>query len=133
MPRNQGSGEITLFFNTGSSTIRRGSLEYERLIRFVDYLSRESRGRKLHFMLVGSASATGSRKVNERLSMARAKSPMDVIDKYLVNIPHEYYTINGVGDMYSPRGVSGKVHGRYQNVRIIAAFDEEDFSSLAAY
>lgn len=120
LSRSQGSGEITLFFATGSARLNRQ--ESDRLIRFSDYISRESRGRKVFFVLVGSASSTGSRRVNERLSMDRAREPIDVIDKYLINVPHEFYAINGIGDMYSPQGVSMKEHQRYQNVRIIAAY-----------
>ncbi len=127
LSKNQGAGEITLFFPTGSAALGRNSMEYQRLVRFVDYISRESRGRLVHFVMIGSASTTGSQRANERLSMRRANVPVDVIDKYLVNVPHQYYKINGVGDMYSPENVSWKVHQRYQNVRIIAAFGEEDF------
>jgi hypothetical protein len=60
LSNEQGSGQITLFFPTGSAELRQGSEQYERLIRFLDYLSRESRGREVLFVLIGSASATGS-------------------------------------------------------------------------
>ena len=41
-----GTGEITLFFPTGSGTLPTSGLQYDRLINFVDYLSRMSRGGK---------------------------------------------------------------------------------------
>ena len=43
---SRGTGEITLFFATGAATLPQGGLQYQRLINFVDYLSRMSRGRK---------------------------------------------------------------------------------------
>jgi hypothetical protein len=60
LSNEQGSGQITLFFPTGSAELRQGSEQHERLIRFLDYLSRESRGREVLFVLIGSASAAGS-------------------------------------------------------------------------
>src|SRR5450631_3587063 len=50
----QGSGSVTLFFNEGSAVI--DQMQQQRLIRFLDYLSRESRGRKVILVSVGSAS-----------------------------------------------------------------------------
>ena len=108
--KSQGSGEITIFFDTGTSGIAYNSLEYNRLIRFVDYVSRESRGRKVHFVLVGSASSVGGKTVNQRLSDRRANAPVDVIDKYLVNVPHDFYKVGGVGEMYSPE--KGRLEGK---------------------
>jgi hypothetical protein len=40
-------------------------LQYQRLINFVDYLSRMSRGRKVLLLMIGSASATGNMSVNQ--------------------------------------------------------------------
>ncbi|MBU2552760.1 MAG: hypothetical protein KKB20_30390 [Proteobacteria bacterium] len=127
---DQGSGEITVFFDTGSARIPARSLEYERLVRFIDYVARESRGRLVHFVLVGSASATGSQGVNEQLSKARAEAPIEIIDKYLINIRHDYYTVNAVGDMYSPKTAERKVHGRYQHVRVIAFYETRQLPPL---
>jgi hypothetical protein len=42
MSQKQGTGEITLFFPIGDTKIKEKSLEYERLVRFVDFLARES-------------------------------------------------------------------------------------------
>ena len=39
----QGSGQITLFFAEGSATL--DQFQYQRLVNFLDYLQRESRGR----------------------------------------------------------------------------------------
>ena len=60
LSEQQGSGEITLFFPTGSAALSQGSLQYQRLINFLDYLSRNNRGRKILFLMIGSASATGT-------------------------------------------------------------------------
>jgi outer membrane protein OmpA-like peptidoglycan-associated protein len=128
----QGSGEITLFFPTGSANIYRNSIEYKRLIDFVDYVSRHSTGRTVHFVLVGSASAFGPKTVNKRLSLRRAEAPIDAIDKFLVNVPHEFYKVGGVGEMYSPSKAPMKVHRRYQHVRIIAVYQTKRLPDLPA-
>jgi hypothetical protein len=60
LSNEQGTGQITLFFPTGSAELRQGSEQGERLIRFLDYISRDSRGHEVLFVLIGSASATGS-------------------------------------------------------------------------
>ena len=130
MSREQGSGEITLFYPTGSGKIAEGSREHIRLVQFVDYLSRESRGRKVLFVNIGSASATGNKKVNMKLAKARSEFPRQVIDKYLVNVPHEFYKVYGVGDLYSPKGVSLKEHQRYQNNRLIAVYETDQVPTL---
>jgi hypothetical protein len=55
---------------------------------------------------------------------------VDIIDKYLVNLPHDFYRVNGVGDMYSPRKASGKINRRYQHVRIIAFYQTDSLPPL---
>jgi outer membrane protein OmpA-like peptidoglycan-associated protein len=87
LSQQQGTGEITLFFPTGTAHLRQGTMEYQRLVTFLDYLSRESRGRKVLFLLIGSASATGNRAQNERLSQERSQAPEPIIDQFLVNVP----------------------------------------------
>jgi hypothetical protein len=68
LSNQQGTGQITLFFPTGSHELRQGSEQYQRVINFLDYLSRESRGREVLFVLIDSASATGNPQLNKRLS-----------------------------------------------------------------
>jgi hypothetical protein len=128
--REQGAGQITLFYPEGISKLKGNSLEYERLIRFVDFLSRESRGRKVLFISLGSASAFGPKKVNLKLAKARADFPKGTIDKYLINTDHEFYKVYGTGAFYSPKGVSKKVHERYQHTRLIALYDTNLAPSL---
>jgi outer membrane protein OmpA-like peptidoglycan-associated protein len=128
--REQGTGQITLFYPVGSSKLQGNSLEYERLVRFVDFLSRESKGRKILFVSLGSASAFGPPKVNLKLAKARADFPKTIIDKYLVNTPHEYYKVYGTGDLYSPKKVSKREHERYQHTRLIALYDSDKAPSL---
>jgi outer membrane protein OmpA-like peptidoglycan-associated protein len=126
----QGTGEITLFFPTGSAALPPNSLQYQRLINFVDYLSRNSRGRKILFVMIGSASATGSMSVNQKLSRERSEAPEPIINQYLVNVPHQFYKVYGLGDMYAPKHVSLREDQRYQNVRIIAVYDTNQIPAL---
>src|SRR5574341_415845 len=125
LSQQQGTGEITLFFSTGAATLPQGSLQYQRLINFVDYLSRMSRGRKILFVMIGSASAIGNMSANQRLSQERAQAPEPVIDQYLVNVPHQFFKVHGIGDVYSPKNVSLPQELRYQNVRIIAVYETD--------
>lgn len=117
----QGTGQITLFFKTGSAHLDK--FQADRLIQFLDYLGRGSRGRKAILVSIGGASATGSHQVNKKLSIERSQAPLPIIEQYLVNVPHKFYKVTGVGDMYAPKDASMQVEQRYQNVRIIAAYD----------
>ena len=126
----QGTGQITLFFPTGSTRIAQGSLQYDRLVNFLDYLSRQSRGRTVIFVTIGSASAVGSHEINERLSRERSEAPVAIIDQYLVNVPHQFHKITGIGDTYAPKDASLSVEQRYQNVRIIALYQTDQVPLL---
>ena len=117
----QGTGQITLFFKTDS--IELDAFQYQRLVNFLDYLSRESRGRTVILVSIGSASAIGSPQVNKKLSIERSESPLPIINQYLVNVPHNFYKVTGIGDMYAPKNASLQVEHRYQSVRIIAVYD----------
>jgi outer membrane protein OmpA-like peptidoglycan-associated protein len=130
LSNQQGTGQITLFFSTGEQSIPQGSLQYTRLITFLDYLSRESRGRKVLFVLIGSASNTGNQEINERLSRERAAAPEPIIDQYLVNVPHQFFKVYGLGDVYSPKDASLTVDQRYQNVRIVAVYQTDQVPVL---
>lgn len=130
LSQQQGTGEITLFFATGSAALPQNGLQYQRLINFVDYLSRMSRGRKIIFVMIGSASATGNMSVNQRLSQERAQAPEAAIDEYLVNVPHQFFKVHGIGDIYSPKNVNLSEDQRYQNVRIIAVYETDQIPAL---
>jgi len=132
LSNQQGTGQITLFFPTGSAELRQGAEQGERLIRFLDYISRESRGREVLFVLIGSASATGSMQTNERLSRERSQAPEPIIDQYLVNVPHKYFKVYGLGDILSPKGATLTVDQRYQNVRIVAVYQTDQVPVLPA-
>jgi outer membrane protein OmpA-like peptidoglycan-associated protein len=125
LSNEQGTGEITLFFPTGSHELRPGSEQDTRLINFLDYLSRESRGRRVLLLLIGSASATGNPQLNERLSRERAAAPEPIIDQYLVNVPHQFFKVYGLGDTYVPKNTPLTQEQRYQNVRIIAVYQTD--------
>lgn len=73
---------------------------------------------------IGSASAVGPAGVNRQLSIERSQSPLQIINQYLVNTPHEFYKVSSVADMYALRDASLQVGQRYQNVRIVAAYDK---------
>ncbi|HEY3275794.1 MAG TPA: hypothetical protein VGJ94_04175 [Syntrophorhabdaceae bacterium] len=124
LSNEQGTGQITLFFKTGSAKL--DHMQAQRLITFLDYLSRSSHGRKVILLSIGSASATGSAKVNKKLSVERSEAPLSAIEQYLVNVPHTFYKVTGIGDMYAPKGESLQVEQRYQNVRIVAVYDKSD-------
>jgi hypothetical protein len=130
LSKKQGTGEITLFFPIGETKLKEKSLEYERLIRFVDFLTRESKGRKVLVVSIGSSSAAGKKSWNLKLAQARAEYPQGIIDKYLVNIPHEYYKVYGTGDMYSPKSVPRKEHERYQHTRLSSGFETDQVPAL---
>jgi outer membrane protein OmpA-like peptidoglycan-associated protein len=120
LSEQQGSGSITLFFSEGSAFINQE--QQQRLIRFLDYLSRENRGRNVILVSVGSASAVGPAAINRQLSIERSQAPLATINMYLVNTPHTFYKVSAVGDMYAPKDASAQVDERYQNVRIVAAY-----------
>jgi outer membrane protein OmpA-like peptidoglycan-associated protein len=132
LSNQQGTGQITLFFPAGSAQLRQGSEQDQRLINFLDYLSRESRGRQVLFVMIGSASATGNPELNERLSRERSAAPEPIIDQYLVNVPHKYYKVYGLGDTYSPKNVPLTQEQRYQNVRIIAVYQTDQVPVVPA-
>jgi outer membrane protein OmpA-like peptidoglycan-associated protein len=123
LSQQQGTGEITLFFPEGSARLEQGSLQYQRLVTFLDYLSRDSRGRQVILVSIGSASAIGNPTANRRLSVERSEAPLPVIDQYLVNVPHKYYKVYGLGDMYAPQHATAQVEHRYQSVRLIAVYE----------
>ena len=123
LSRRHGTGEVTVFFPAGSSTL--SAAERERLVRFADFAAREARGRKLLLVSIGSASAFGDQKFNQRLAERRSAAPIDVMDKYLINQPHEFHKVYGTGDLYSPKGVKLKEHERYQHARVIAVFGSD--------
>lgn len=120
---NQGTGDITLFFPTNSSVISENDLQYTRLIRYLDFLERNNRGRKLVFVIMGSASSTGEENHNLVLSKARAEAPIPIIDHYLINVPHSFHKVYGTGEANSPKNVPEEINKRYQFVRIMALYD----------
>jgi outer membrane protein OmpA-like peptidoglycan-associated protein len=130
LSQQQGTGEITLFFPTGSATLPSSGLQYDRLVNFLDYLSRDSRGRKVLFVMIGSASATGSMSINQKLSQERSQAPEPIINQYLVNVPHQFYKVYSLGDMYAPKNVTLQEDQRYQNVRIVAVYDTNQIPAL---
>ncbi|BCS95208.1 hypothetical protein DSLASN_08400 [Desulfoluna limicola] len=120
--KRQGTGEITLFFETGTDTFADNSPEHRRLVRFMDYLARESHGRALFFISIGRASTPGTETENLALSARRARFPQAIIDHYLVNTPHAFYEIYGTGEAESPGRTEREAHRRHQHTRLIAFY-----------
>jgi outer membrane protein OmpA-like peptidoglycan-associated protein len=127
LSNEQGTGQITLFFATGSAELSK--FEYQRLVTFLDYLARDSRGRTVILLSIGSASAIGNPQYNKRLSTERSEAPLPVINQFLVNVPHKFYKVTGIGDLYAPKNAPMDVEKRYQNVRIIAVYDTSQIPS----
>jgi outer membrane protein OmpA-like peptidoglycan-associated protein len=122
LSNQQGSGQITLFF--ADDSIELNQEQEQRLIRFLDYLSRDNQGRTVILVSVGSASAVGPAAGNHRLSIGRAETPLPMINRCLVNTPHDFYEVSAVGDRYVPKDESLAADQRYQSVRIVAAYDK---------
>ena len=121
MSKDQGTGEITIFFKANSQVIPKNSLEYERLIHFTNFLSRNSRGRRILFICLGSSPSPGE---GERiLSKQRTRAPISIIDHQLVNIPHTFYEIFDSGEMYCPLTHSKNINKGYRHVRILALYE----------
>jgi hypothetical protein len=75
--------------------------------------------------LIGSASATGNPQRNERLPRERPAASAPIIEQDWVNVPHRFFKIYGLGDIYSPKNATLTVDQRYQNVRIIAVYQTD--------
>jgi hypothetical protein len=73
---------------------------------------------------------TRSMQTNERLSWERSQAPEPIIDQYLVNVPHKYFKVYGLGDILSPKGATLTVDQRYQNVRIVAVYQTDQVPVL---
>ncbi len=129
MSNQQGTGQITLFFKTGSTEI--DQFQLQRLVNFLDYLARDSRGRTVILVSIGSASAVGNPQLNKKLSMERSEAPLPIINQYLVNVPHKFYKVTGIGDMYAPKNASLQVDERYQSVRVIAVYNTSNIPAVA--
>jgi outer membrane protein OmpA-like peptidoglycan-associated protein len=123
LSNQQGSGQLTLFFKIGSAQLAKE--QQERLVRFLDYISVKANGRAVILVSIGGASSEGAAATNRKLSEARSQAPVDTIEQYLVHTSHRFYKVSGVGDMYAPKNAPADVDQRYQNVRIIAAYNEK--------
>jgi len=128
MANQQGAGELTLLFKIGSAELEPS--QYQRLVRFLDYVSAKSNGRKVILLSIGSASAIGNPEFNKKLSMKRSETPLPVIEKHLVNVPHEFYKVTGTGDKYAPKGASKNVNESYQSDRLIAVYDTSNIPKM---
>lgn len=101
LSQQQGTGEITLFFPTAQPAYHPAACNTTGSSISWITSPANSRGRKVLFLLIGSASATGSLAINEKLSRERSQAPEPIIEQYLVNVPHQFYKVYGLGDMYA--------------------------------
>jgi len=130
MSMKQGSGQITLFFKTGSAKL--DGVQRQRLIGFCDYLAREHRGRQVILVSVGQASTPGTEEYNQKLSDQRSQAPRPIIDKYLTNVPHDFHTVMGAGEKDAPQEeTDAEINARYQSVRVIAVYDTANLPETA--
>ncbi|MCK4493554.1 MAG: hypothetical protein KAU26_05830 [Methylococcales bacterium] len=119
--------EITLFFDKGNSSLESSYTEPGRLINFIDHMVRKSEGRKIFFVCIGHSSEIRGQKNDIILAIDRAKSPIRLIEKYLVNVPFEIVSTFAV----EPHGkFTGINADKYQNVQVIAAFNKEKLPTL---
>ncbi|MFW5733933.1 MAG: hypothetical protein ACOCWR_02630 [Oceanidesulfovibrio sp.] len=116
----QGAGEVTLFFDTGRSNLK--PAERDKLEQFLSRIAAESYGRTVHLLIIGSASATGPRELNTKLSTRRTEATLPYIQRMLSGAPYATHPINALGEMYSPRNVPYEVHKLYQYAQVIAAY-----------
>ena len=70
--------------------------------------------------------------LNKKLSTERSEATMPMINQYLVNVPHKFYKVTGVGDMYAPKNASLQVENRYQSACVIATYGTSDLSAGSA-
>src|SRR5271167_1542401 len=78
LSNQQGSGQITLFFAEGSAVLN--PEQTQRLIGFLDYISRDAHGRKVILVSLGSASSVGNPAFNKKLSIERGQAPLPIIN-----------------------------------------------------
>lgn len=117
--------EITLFFDKGASSL--GYNGPNRLIGFIDHMVRKSEGRKIFFVCIGHSSEIRGKKNDIVLAIDRAKAPVRVIEKYLVNVPHEIVSTFAV----EPRAkITVGNADKYQNVQVVAGFTREKLPML---
>ncbi len=47
--------------------------------------------------------------------MERSEMPLPVINQYLVDVPHRFYKVTGIGDLYAPKNAPVQVENRYRD------------------
>ena len=118
-----GPGFISVQFPEGTGQLYTNSFEYERLIVFLRYISRDSHGRKVDFVLVGTEPTvlSGSASGIGILAEKRVASVEEIINRNLANIPHHFYRVYCNGDILNPANVKKAIPPR--NVYIAAIYE----------
>jgi len=116
-------GELTIFYEIDKYELKyAGSDVYNRLEKFASQIAEKSHGKKILLVYIGSASAIGPKDNNIFLGKKRAQAPVPVLEKCLVDVPHENIKMLGTADSYSPSNVSMPIHYQYQHTRVIAYY-----------
>jgi hypothetical protein len=89
----------------------------------------EKNGKKI-YMKIKVIGVLGGVVVGAMLGGCAPQAPEPIIDQYLINEPHWFFKVYGLGDMYAPKNVSLQEDQRYQNVRIIAVYDTNQIPAL---
>lgn len=79
---------------------------FDRLVSFLDFLSRSARGRQVLFVMVVSALASGNMGANQPFACDMPRRRNLIINQYIINVPHECFKVYGLGDAYGPKNVS---------------------------
>ncbi len=96
-----GPGYITVQFPKGTGQLFSNSFELERLKVFLRYISKDSHGRKVDFILVGTEplQISGSKIGVGILAKKRVESIVQIINRNLANIPHRFCKAYCNGDI----------------------------------
>jgi len=118
-----GPGYITVQFPKGSSQLFSNSFELERLKVFLRYISKDSHGRKVDFILVGTEpfQMSGSKIGMGILAKKRVESIIQIVNRNLANIPHKFYKAYCSGDILN---LNHEKKGEpSHNVYVVAIYD----------
>lgn len=119
LARQQGTGEITLFFSWNGDKLR--GEQHDRFVRYLDRVAFEARGREVLFVALGSAGDWKKEEWNKELSDLRSAAPRAVAKRHLVHVPHRWVHAYGVSSALAPAEHKGQT---WRHVRVIAVYDE---------
>ena len=102
-------------------------------MEFADWLGRESRGRKIMFVAIGSASATGPQELNAKLAKKRSEALLGVDRPVPGQRAARVREAVRHRRLLQPEGGRpAQEHERYQHARLIAFFEKGQEPALPA-